>query len=115
LAQFFLEREIFGTKGAENIKHILCSITFFFENRAVFWIMWKNIAQLDRSRWKYSTAHVHCILDTLLTYLLTYSIEQSPSWEANWSAASQEIPRNLRNPKVHHRTRKRTPPVPILS
>jgi hypothetical protein len=26
------------------------------------------------------------------TYLLTYSMEQSPSWEANWFAASQEIP-----------------------
>ena len=46
---------------------------------------------------------------------LTYSMEQSPSWEANWSAASQEIPRILWNPKVHHRTHKRTPPVPILS
>jgi hypothetical protein len=50
-----------------------------------------------------------------LTYLLTYSMEQSPSWEANWSAASQEIPHILRNPKAHHRTHKRTPPVPILS
>ena len=26
---------------------------------------------------------------------------QSPSWEANWFAASQEIPRISRNPKVH--------------
>ena len=35
-------------------------------------------------------------LDTyLLTYLLTYSMEQSPSWEANWLSASQEIPRIL--------------------
>jgi hypothetical protein len=40
---------------------------------------------------------------------------QSPSWEANWSAASQEIPRILWIPKVHHRTHKRTPPIPILS
>jgi len=47
--------------------------------------------------------------------LLTYSMEQSPSWEANWSAASQEIPRILWNPKVHHRTHKRTPPLLILS
>jgi hypothetical protein len=47
--------------------------------------------------------------------LLTYSMEQSPSREANWSAASQEISRILWNPKVHHRTHKRTPPVPILS
>ena len=51
----------------------------------------------------------------LLTYLLTYSMEQSPSWEANWFSASQEIPRILWNPKVHYRTHKRPPPVPILS
>jgi len=39
---------------------------------------------------------------------------QSPSWEANWFAASQEIPRISRNPKVHFRTHKRPPPVSIL-
>jgi hypothetical protein len=50
-----------------------------------------------------------------LTYLLTYTMEQSPSWEANWFAGSQEIPRVLWDPKVHYRTHKRPPPVPILS
>ena len=50
----------------------------------------------------------------LLTYLLTYSMVQSPSWEANWFANSQEIPRILWNPKVHYRTHKRPLPVPIL-
>ena len=39
---------------------------------------------------------------------------QSPSWEANWFVASQEIPRILWNPKVHYHTHKRPPPVPIL-
>jgi hypothetical protein len=42
----------------------------------------------------------------------TNSMEQSPSWEANWSLATKEIPRILWNPKVHHN---RPPPVPILS
>ena len=39
---------------------------------------------------------------------------QSPSWEANWFSASQEIPRISRNPKVFYRTHKRPPPVSIL-
>ena len=46
--------------------------------------------------------------------ILTYSMVQSPSWEANWFAASQEIPHILWNPKVHYRTHKRPPTVPIL-
>ena len=36
--------------------------------------------------------------------LHTYSMVQSPFWEANWFAASQEIPRISQNPKVHYRT-----------
>jgi len=47
-------------------------------------------------------------------YLLTYSMVQSPSWAANWFAASQEIPRISGNPKAHYRTHKRPPPVSIL-
>jgi len=39
---------------------------------------------------------------------------QSPSWAADWIAASQEIPHISRNPKVHYRTHKRPPPVSIL-
>ena len=39
---------------------------------------------------------------------------QSPSWAANWFAASQEIPHISRNPKIHYRTHKRLPLVSIL-
>ena len=39
---------------------------------------------------------------------------QSPTWAANWFAASQEIPRISRNPNVHYRTHKRPPTVSIL-
>ena len=54
------------------------------------------------------------LLTSFLTYLLTYSVVQSPSSEANWFADNQEIPRISRNPKVHYRTHKCPPPVPIL-
>jgi hypothetical protein len=45
---------------------------------------------------------------------LTYSTEHSPSWEANWFLASQEIPSILWNPKVHFCIHKCPPPDPIL-
>ena len=57
---------------------------------------------------------VFCMLTYLLTYLLTpwsrVLLEKPTGFAAN-----QEIPRILWYQKIHYRTHKRLPPVPILS
>jgi len=50
-------------------------------------------------------------LNSIYYLLLTYSMVQSPSWEANWFAASQEIPHISWNPKDHYCTHKRPPQI----
>jgi hypothetical protein len=58
---------------------------------------------------------MNAIYFELLKTLLTYFMEQSPSCDANWFVASQEIPRVLLNPKVHYLIHNCLPPVSILS
>jgi hypothetical protein len=45
----------------EITTYILCSVTFFFENRIFYEIMWKNMVQQDRSHDNMALAH--CMLD----------------------------------------------------
>jgi len=50
---------MFQTKVVEKIKtHILCSVTFFFESRAIYEIMWKSIADWGRPRMKIWLMHI---------------------------------------------------------
>ena len=60
LAHLFLEWEMFQTKLLQKIKtRILCSVTFLFENRAAYEIMWKNAVERGRSQktiWRMSNA-----------------------------------------------------------
>ena len=61
LAQLFSESEMFLTKVVEKIKtRILRSVTFFYENGAVYEIMRKNTVQPDRPQmaiWRIRIAH----------------------------------------------------------
>ena len=57
-----------------------------------------------------NTGHMRSAYSTVKTL----SLHQPPWWEANWFAASQEIPRISQNPKFHYRNHKRPPTVSIL-
>ena len=80
----------------------LCFVSTFYVNSYISQI--QDISSMFSALWRF-LQHVH---------VLSYSMVQSPSWETNWFAASQEIPRISWNPKVHYHTHKPPPPVPIL-
>jgi len=63
LAQLYLERKMFQTNLVEKIKiHITCSIFFFFENRVVYEITWRNIVDLGRPQMIIWRTHVSCLI-----------------------------------------------------
>jgi len=65
---------MYQTKVVEKLEtHLLCSITIFFENRAVCEIIWKNVVERGRqqmigrmriARWipKATNAHTGCVI-----------------------------------------------------
>jgi len=52
---------MFQTKAVEKIAtHISCSIIFFFENRAVYEVMWENIVEPDMPQMTIRRMRIAC-------------------------------------------------------
>jgi hypothetical protein len=61
------------TKVVEKIKtHILCSVTFFFENHAVYEKMWKNIVERDRPQMTIWRMRIACWMPNATNTLSEY-------------------------------------------
>jgi hypothetical protein len=68
---------MFTDKSCEESQNILCKIIFSFENRAVYWVMWKNTVQSVRQRMTKWGMRIACwLLDArnTLTICNTYCI-----------------------------------------
>ena len=74
LAQFYKEWEMFQTKVVGKFKTpISCTITFFFENRAFYEIMWKNIVELDKPQMTIWGMRIACWLPKATNTLKKYN------------------------------------------
>jgi hypothetical protein len=72
-------------------------------------------AWLIKLKDNFNFSAITCHMFTISQHFFHNSMELSPSWEAASCAATQELPRILRNTKVHYRVQKSLPPVAILS
>jgi len=55
---------MFQTTVVEKIKHIFCvHLIFSFENRAVYYVVWRNIYFSAGQATENNMARTHCMLD----------------------------------------------------
>jgi len=84
LDEFSFEWEIYQIKFLEKIKtHILCSITFFPKNCAMYEIMWKKYGRATQITGD-NTAHALCMLRKLQTHTRNMQhlclLDRASSW-----------------------------------
>jgi len=78
------------TKVVEKIKtHILRSVTFFFENRAVYEIMWKNNVERGRPHMAIWRMRIACRIDKSTNTRLQYVISLAFSYNNGCRSAPQ--------------------------
>jgi hypothetical protein len=66
---------MFHTKVVEKTKtHILCSVTFFLQNRTVYQIMWRNTAELGRTQTTIWRTSIACLIPKATNSLSEYVI-----------------------------------------